>query len=156
MRKTVVALMFLLLAHPALPAEPESWIKFSAVQMMEGNVSTSYGQVSGKIVYVDVMIGSNEQPSDASTRRVEAHLKVVESGTRCAASTLLKTKLSPPVSLLRFSIGYPNQSDQIIPAGPPVQYKVFATLREGGEEQSASKIFSFPGGGGTPACKKLK
>jgi hypothetical protein len=150
----------------AAPASAQHfWVGFGGIQTKEAVAKTPTGEIRSKIRYIDVMVGSDEQAADAIPHTFTAHLSGSGSGGACTAFTEVTTKVKPAVTVLRFSVTYPEQppprKDGPPPSlggtqvQPPIEYQLKANLTGGAQAQNVFP-FTFPGGGNKPSCIKLK
>lgn len=161
MRKLLPILAFALIAAPA--SAQHFWVGFGGIQTKEVVAKTPTGEIRSKIRYIDVMVGSDEEAAKAVPHTFAAYLTGSGSGGACTAFTEVTTKVKPAVTVLRFSVTYPEPTRkggspprmggaQVL---APIEYQLKATLTGGAQAQNVFP-FTFPGGGNKPSCIKLK
>lgn len=163
MRKLLPILAFAFMAAPA--SAQHFWVGFTGLQTKEAVAKTPTGEIRSKIRYIDVMVGSDEQAADAVQHTFTAQLTGSGTGGTCTATTQVTTKVKPAVTVLRFSVTYPEQAPPrkggVPPTvggsqlAPPIEYQLKAVLTGGAQAQNVFS-FTFPGGGNKPSCIKLK
>jgi hypothetical protein len=156
-RTMLFSVALALISIGSMAADPLNfYVGFTGVQTQDAS--------GGKIRYVNVMVGSNEETSqaDAYTTFFQLGVRGPDGTIVCNTGVELTTKVRPAVQPLRFQIFYPSQPIDRRPIRQfQKEYKLFAKIevRMPGtsqliERDQQESSYLFPSGG-TPSCEIL-